>query len=328
MRFALTLVASIALVACGGSGSDDPDYGPPVGPGALTRSNYVPVAQAALTTNAYLLDATHLFMGVEVSDSAVLVKFAQDRLGQFLRRAAAPVQAVGVVEVMEERCDDGGKVVVEYTDANNNGRDDRGDFVIFKPYNCAYGGSVLNGQVKLTLEGTSGNPGAYPYSMSATALYSDLSATAAGVTTRGNGSMTFSVSEQSAVSQDLSLYASFFSLTTVTGTSRTSQTLKSYEVTLNVRPHNVLQQAYISSINGTLMDTAFGSPSLTVKTMQPFVRLSNQPYADQGEILIMDSTRARVRAKVISPTTVAIELDEDGDGRYETGVNKLWREML
>ena len=42
----------------------------------------------------------------------------------------------------------------------------------------------------------------------------------------------------------------------------------------------------------------------------------------------MDSTRARVRAKVISPTTVAIELDEDGDGRYETGVNKLWREML
>ena len=337
MRFVLTLAASVALAACGGGSGDDygHDYDHDRGPSqgtqsTLTRANYVPVAQTALTTNAYLLDVPSMFLGAEVSDSAVLVKFIQSRVAQFPRPAAAVAQAVavGVVTVEEELCGQSGKVQMEYNDANNNGFDDRGDSVVIKAYNCAFGGAVLNGQVKLMLNSTSGNPDTYPYSMSATAVATDLSATAAGVTTKGSGSMDFRVSEQSAVSQDINLYASSFSITTVSGTTTTSQTLKGYEVSLNVRPYSPQQQLYTSSVNGTLIDSAFAYQAFNIKTTRPFTRLSNQRYADQGEITITDSFRGTVRAKVLSTTTVGIDLDEDGNGSYETGVNKLWSEML
>lgn len=323
MRLALTLVASIALVACGGGGGSD---SPSEAQGSLTRSNYVSVSQSVLAANAYLLGASSLFIGSDVRGAAALGALTSAQLPADM---PPPTDTVADAPVITEKiCGDGGKVVMEYTDVNKNRRTDRGDVLNFRAYNCVYGNAVLNGQVKLTLDSLSGTPDTYPNTTSATAVYTNLSVTAASVTTIGNGSMTYNLSKQSVVSQDLSLYASTFSLTTIAGTTTTSQTLKNYDVSLNMRPRNVSQQAYISSINGTFIDSAFGSQSLTVKTMQPFVRLSNQPYADQGETTMTDGTRAKARAKVISATSVAIDLDEDGNGSYEIGVNKLWKEML
>lgn len=326
MRFALTLVASLALVACGGSGSDSPSSGS----GSLTKSNYVQVAEAVLATNAYLLDASSLFLGSDVRGAAGLELPASARLTKLMVAPTLPPfdGPSDVPEITEEACDDGGKIVIEYVDTNKNGHIDRGDVTYLKAYNCVYGDSVLNGQIKLTLDSQSGNPDTYPNAMSATAVYTNLSSTAGGVTTIGNGSMTYSQSEQSATSQDLSLFAASFSLTTITGTTTSSQTLKNYDVSLNARPRNGWQQSYISNINGTLTDSSLVSQSLTIKTTQPFVRLSDEAYADQGEVLVIDSSRAKVRAKVINATSVAIDLDEDGNGSYELGVNKLWKEIL
>ena len=342
MRFVLTLAASVALAACGGSGNDDDrDQGSSSGAqDTLTKANYVPVAQATLATNAYLLDTSRLFLGGGVRGAA-LEQFTQLRASQLtlgpldphsivdarLPEYVPPPAPLGLPEMSEERCDDGGHVVMEYTDANKNRRSDRGDFVVFSAKNCVFGGSVLNGQVTLTLESVSGQTNIYPNSLIATAVYNNLSSTAAGVTTIGNGSMTFSASEQGAVSQDAKLHAQTFSVTRVSGATATTQDLKNYDVTLNVRPHP-LYQVYVSSANGTLTDSTFVYQPLTVKTTQPFVRLGNQRYADQGEILITDGFRGKVRARVTSATAVAIDLDEDGNGSYETGVNKLWSDIL
>ena len=331
MRSVLTLMAASALlVACGG-GSDNNDFdnAPPGTPtGFLTQSNYVPVAQTVLSTNAYLLNAASISIGAEVSDPAVLVKFGQDQLHKLLRRgAAAPVQALGVIETDEERCSGGGKVVFQYNDANNNGREDRGDSFTINAQNCSQNGTVLNGQMKLTLDSVEGDTDSDRYQLSATAVYTNLAATSAGTRVTGNGTMGFSFATQGDDFQDVIARASSFSFTTVSGSQTSNQTMKDYEVSLRTRPSGS-QQVYTSSINGTIIDSAFASQSFTVKTTQPFVRLSSQRYADRGEVLVIDSKNAKMRATVTSATTLTIGLDADGNGSYETGVNKLWSDIL
>lgn len=341
MRFILTLVASLALVACGGSGSDDnansngggntdtsTNPGNPGNPGPLTSANYVAAAQAVLATNAYLLDAGSMFLGVETSDSNVLLKFGQDRINKLSYRAAAPAQAVGVVEVDEEICENSnGKTVVEYNDANNNGIEDKGDSITYNMQSCAFAGAILNGQAKLLIDNTTGDIDSYPHTISATVIYNNLGATVAGVTTTGNGSASFSVKMPNEYLQEITLRAPSFTVTTVADGKTSSQTMKNYDVSLTIRESGN-QIIYTSSLNGTLLDSNFGTQFLTVKTTQPLVRMSNQPYAQQGEILITDNTKAKVRAKVANATTVSIELDEDGNGTYETSVNKLWSDLL
>lgn len=354
MRFMLTLVAASALlVACGGSDDNDvqdpqtppstnpstpTNPGTPANPGTpgnpaglqgpLSSANYVPVAQAALVSNNYLLNASNMFVGAEVSDSNVLVKFTQNQIRQLPRRMAAPVQAVGAVEIDEERCDNGGKIIYEINDVNNNGRDDRGDYALLKAQNCAMGSVVFNGQVRLTLDNVNGDTESFPFSVTATALYSDLSATVAGVTVIGNGSMRYTESSQSEYSHDVRLNASSFSLRTVVDGVSFEQTLQNYDLSVTERPLNSGGQVYTSSVNGTMINSAFGPQLFTVKTTQPFVRLSSDAYASQGELLVTDKTPAKVRARVANATTVAIELDADGNGSYETSVNKPWSEML
>ena len=321
------------LVACGGSDNDDLKDGsgadPDTSTGVLTTANYVPVAQAALTTNAYLLDAASISIGAQVSNSNMLVEFGQDQLRKLSRRVAAtPVQALGAVETDEEKCSGGGKVVFQYNDANNNGREDRGDYFVVNAQNCSDQGMVLNGQLKLTLDAaTEGDLDSDRYKMSATAVYTNLTATAAGTSVTGNGSMGFIFEAQGYNAQEVTARASSFTVTTVSGGQTSSQTLKNYEVSLRTRPSGN-QQVSTSSVNGTFTDSAFASQPLTVKTTQPFVRLSNDRYANQGEIMVMDGKNAKVRATVTSATTLSIGLDADGNGSYETNVNKLWSDML
>lgn len=351
MRFVLTLVAASALlVACGG-GSDNNDEqvqqppapvnpGTPPAPvnpgtptipdglqGPLSSANFVPVAQASLASNDYLLNASSFFSGAEVADTSAVVKFAQKQVRQFARRSPAPVQAVGVVEINEEACTHGGKIVFEDNDANNNGIADRGDSATITAYNCSEYGAVLNGRIQLVLQGSSGNPESYPYSIAASATYVNFSATAAGMTMTGNGTMAFNERWLSESAYDISTNAPSFVLTTVVDGTQLSQTLKNYAISLTARPSGNLQ-LYTSSVDGTLVNSVFGAQSFTVKTVQPFVRRSDERYAHQGELRITDHTRAQVRARVANATTVTIDLDADGNGSYETGVNRLWSEML
>lgn len=341
MRFVLTLVAASALlVACGGSDDNDEQVQQPPAPvnpgtptipdglqGPLSSANFVPVAQASLASNDYLLNASSFFSGAEVAESSALVQFAQQQVRQFARRSPAPAQAVGVVQIDEEACSKGGKIVFEDNDANNNGIADRGDSAIITAYNCSEYGAVLNGRIQLALQSSSGDPEGFPYSISASATYVNFSATAAGMTMTGNGTMAFSERWQSESAYDISSSIPSFVLTTVVDGKSLTQTLKNYAISLTARPSGNLQ-LYTSSVDGTLVNSVFGPQSFTVKTVQPFVRLSSERYARQGELRITDNTRAQVRAKVANASTVTIDLDANGDGNYETGVNRLWSDML
>jgi len=332
MRFVLTLVAvSVGLVACGGS---DDNEGSGTGPNpsamqaTLTSTNYVAVAQEALSSNAYLLDASSFVTGAQVSDPQVFVRFGQDQLtkvsGWF---AKAPVQAVGAVYKETEQCDGGGTLAIEVNDRNNNEQVDAGDSLSLTANSCRVDGEVLNGQLGFTFNRLSGNLESYPYELSATMRFTNLSAQSASARVVGNGSLTLDVKATSYSTQTTKLSTSSFSSATTYNGSTYNQSLQNYETNLQTSPAGN-SIAWTSSVNGTLTSSSFDSKSVRIATTTPFVRLDSQAYPATGAALITGAAGAKIRVTAASATTLTIDLDADGNGSYETSVNKLWSEML
>lgn len=334
MRFVLTLVAaSVGLVACGGGGDGDGNgssNGPtPVAVQAtLTPENYVPVAQEALSSNIYLLDASSLVTGAQVSDPNVLVRFGQDQLAKvpswFASEAA---QAVGASQSSTQPCDGGGTLTVVENDLNGNQQVDPGDSVSLTANNCSFDGAVLNGQLSLTVNSLSGSFDNYPYTLSATLRFTSLTAQSGSDSVVGNGSLRLDLQANNYNAKTTKLSTKSFSLSSTYGVKTYSQTLQDYETNLQMAPAGSVT-TWTSSANGTLTSSAFGSKSVRIETPTPFVRSGSQFYPSSGSALITGAAGAKVRVTAVNATTVTIDLDADGNGSYETTVTKLWSEML
>lgn len=333
MRFALTLVAaSVALVACGGSDGDGdgPSNGsaPVAAQATLTSANYVAVAQEALSSNAYLLDTSSLVVGTQVNDPKVLVRFAQDQLtkvpGWFANTLA---QAVGATQSFTEPCEGGGTLTIVENDRNGNQEADPGDSLSLTANNCSFEGALLNGQLSMTVNSVSGNLDKYPYALSATLKFTNLTAQLASDRIVGNGSLTLDLQASNYNAQTTKMSTSDFSLSSTYGGMSSTQTLQDYETNLKASPAGGSTN-WTSSANGTLTSSAFESKSVRIATPVPFVRSGSQLYPGNGSALITGAADAKVRVTAINATTVTIDLDADGNGSYETTVNKLWSEML
>lgn len=330
MRFTLTLIAaSTALVACGGGGGSSPASPPSVATQAtLTPANYVAVAQEALSSNAYLLDATSLVVGAQVSDPSVLVRFSQDQLSKVPRWFAnAPVQAVGATQTFTEPCAGGGTLTLVENDLNGNQQVDPGDSVSLTANNCSFEGVLLNGQLSLTLNSVTGNLDGYPYTLSATFNFQNLAAQSTTERVVGNGSMSMNINARSGFDQTIALGIASFAITSTYGGATYNQTLKDYDTSLILSPSGS-SATWTSSVRGTLISSAFDSKSVYIETPVAFVRSGTQSYPASGNAIITGAAGAKIRVTATSASTVTIDLDADGNGSYETTVNKFWNEIL
>lgn len=332
MRSTLTLIAvSAGLVACGGGGDGDaPSNGPtPVAAQAtLTSANYVAVTQEALSSNAYLLDATSMVIGAQVSDPAVVVRFGKSQLakipGWFTN---APLQAVGATQSSTQPCAGGGTLTIVENDRNGNQEVDPGDSVSVTANNCSFEGALLNGQLSLTVNSVSGNLDGYPYALSAALQFTNLTAQSASDRVVGNGSISLDLQASNYNAQTTKMSTSRFSLASTYGGISSNQTLQDYETNLKVSPAGSSTN-WASSVNGILTSSAFESKSVRIETPVPFVRSGSQLYPSSGSALITGAAGAKVRVTAVNATTVQIELDADGNGSYETTVTKRWSEVL
>lgn len=144
MRFVVFWVATSALLAACGGSDDNPAGGIP-GSGDPVKSylapaNYVSVAQKVLQTHAYVLNTTDLVLGIYTADPEAQAQLLHQPLRRFSHLPATVFdeQAVGVVQVQEQPCFGGGKQVLDYNDANNNGVEDAGDSVSLSAQACSW----------------------------------------------------------------------------------------------------------------------------------------------------------------------------------------------
>ena len=331
MRFVLPLVAASALlVACGGGSDSTPAGSSPLAAtqATLTSANYVAVAQETLSSSAYLADATGLVTGAQVSDSETLIRFGQGQLPKLPRWLAdAPVQAVGAVQSQTENCEGGGTLTISVNDANGNLREDAGDSATLTANNCSFEGAFLNGQLVLTLNSVTGNPDYFPYSLSVTLGFNNLTAQSSSLRTVGNGSVALSINARATNNQSLVLRASSLSLSSTYGATTYNKTLTGYETSVELIP---AASGFTSttSVNGALSSSAFESKSISIATLTPFVRTNAQTYPSSGQLVITGAAGGKVRVTGTSATTMLIELDADANGSYENSTSKRWSEML
>lgn len=333
MRFALTLVSSALLVACGGGSDGSTSAGSPApAPVAtlvtLTSANYVAVAQESLSSSAYVANATDLVTGAQVSDSEALIRFGQSQVAKLSHWLAdAPVQAVGAVQSQTENCAGGGTLTISANDTNGNGQVDAGDSASLTASNCAFEGQLLNGQLVLTINSVTGNPDHFPYSMSVTLGFNNLAAQSSSLRTVGNGSVALSINARAANNQSLGLRTSSLSLSSTYGGTTYSKTLTSYTNSVELIPAGTGFTS-TTSVSGMLSSSAFESKSIDFATPTSFVRASAQTYPSSGQLVITGAAGGKVRITATSATTVLIELDADANGSYETSTSKLWSDML
>lgn len=331
MRYVLSLVvASTMLVACGG-GSDSAPAATPT-PAAtqatLTSANYVAVAQETLSTSAYLTTATNLATGAQVSDSDVLTRFGQDQLPKLSRWfSSAPAQAVGAVQSQTEACAGGGTLTISENDANGNLKPDAGDSVTLTALNCVFEGQSLNGQLALTVNGITGEPGYFPYSLSVSLRFTDLAAKSSTALSVGNGNLVLDLSARAANDQSLALSTSSFAVATTYNNASYGKALTNYKTSIVMRPAGIGATS-TTAVSGTLSSTAFESKSIDIATPVSFVRAGTQAYPASGQLIITGAAGGKVRITATSATTLTIDLDADGNGSYELSTSKLWSEML
>ena len=67
---------------------------------------------------------------------------------------------------------------------------------------------------------------------------------------------------------------------------------------------------------------------MAIETPTPFARPANQSYPAIGQAVMSGAAGSRVRVTALNAATVKIELDADGNGVYETAVDKPWSDIL
>ena len=334
MRFSLTsIAASTILVACGGGGGGGDSPGAPPAPSiaalaTITPANYVAVAQESLSSNAFLLDATSLVVGAQVSDSSSLIRFGQSQLSKTPGRIAnASVQAVGATQTFTEQCAGGGTLTVVENDRNGNQQADAGDSVVLTANNCSFDGEVLNGELSVILNSTTGNLDGYPYTLSGTLSYKNLTAQSSTTRVVANGSMTMNIDARGDFNQSVALAIDSFAVSSTYAGVTSSQTLTKYDTSLKVSPVGS-GATWTSSVRGTLTSSTIDSKAVSIDTPVAFVRSSSQAYPASGQAIILGAAGSKVRVTATSATNVTIDLDADGNGTYETTVTKRWNEIL
>lgn len=337
MRLALTMVATtVALLACGGGGGGGADTTNPAtraNPSAgslatLTSTNYVSVAQEALSTSSLLLDAGGLVLGAQVNDPGALVRFAQQHLLQLPQRTMNPAAAVGAIQTFTQPCEGGGSITETDDDRNENGEADAGDSLTLTANNCSFAGQVLNGELQITLTSVTGNPGeTFPWSVSGNISFRNFAAQERANRYTANGNMGLALSARNSSNQDIVLSTASFALTSSYNGAVSSQTLTDYSTSLRVRSTGSGLSS-VSSVQGTLTSSALESRAVNIQTPTPFSRMTTDPNPSSGEAVITGANGSKVKIQANNATSVTISLDADGNGTYETSVTKTWSELL
>lgn len=260
----------------------------------------------------------------QVSDPDVLIRFGQAQASKLPNWLAdAPTLVTGATQTQTDACPGGGTLTVTVNDANGNNQADAGDSVSLTASNCVFEGRVFNGGLLLTINSLTGNLDIPPYSASITLAFTNLSAKSSSATTTGNGSLTLSVSAQTAYDQSFSLNTPSFAASSTYGGATYSRTLTNYTASVVL---NSLSSS--TEVNGTLASSAFESKSVTIATSGAFVRSLSQAYPVSGQATATGANGGKVRLTVIDNTSVKIELDADANGSFETSVTKLWSELV
>ena len=175
------------------------------------------------------------------------------------------------------------------------------------------------------------------YDASVTAKSAQFMSEINGVTTASNGSFDMTLSSKVVLNSagfNQSLTDLKINIASMTYNITSAGSTKVYEYK-NYVLHNTTQNNQVSqSINGSINIPTLGSNTATIKTLKNFVSpvantvSSSLPYPTDGIALVTFKQGGTIRATANGTSSALVELDQDGDGKFETSKQVPWSDIL
>ncbi|MBB5203124.1 hypothetical protein HNQ51_000417 [Inhella inkyongensis] len=306
-----SLLIALGLSACGGGG-DGSSNAPAPSATRLSASNYEDVSRAAAMAYQLSLSTN------SITGGGLQMATAQAAV-EPLRKALRVQARASNTQVLP--CSGGGRMVVTFNDANNNGLSDAGDSAVVEAQACKEDGTTTNGRVQVSMGSTSGSPSFGNYSASFEASYSDFTVQEAnGDRVRIHGRMLLSLN-QSGSTANWSMQAQNWELSA-------SYQGKTQSLLLNTRTEaQKVSNELRVVLGGNLSSSLVQGQTLTLSTPQTLLTVGTDDYPRSGQIVVRGSAGGTLRLSAISNTQVRLELDANDDGQFEINQVKNWSEL-
>ncbi|KQV87541.1 hypothetical protein ASC91_18200 [Pelomonas sp. Root1237] len=325
------LAGMLGLAACGGGGGTAGVPNLPAPPDssllAVSASNYEAIGQATVSSAFYLGNTGGTLTGTQVGGEAGLLRRAIVVARRTVLEARVqPALPMGIELRQTISCSQGGNVVLNISDANNNGNVDVGDAITLDAQACKEDGSVMQGRIGLGLQVLTGVFDSNSYSATLAMTLTAFSATRGTDTVQGDGTLNLTLSQTPAGVSELSLSTPRLVLSGRLSGQAFSTTLIDAQLTLRVEPLGGGQKSSFSYAGG-LASSRFGDKQVLITTRLPLVATGNDAYPSSGQWVIKGSDNSTLRITPVSSTQARLELDTQGDGINETQVLKTWAEL-
>ena len=306
-RNSIVLTAILAsFAACGGSGGGSDNPQTPQGTARIDATNAESVAAAALDASSGLITTTgsgNLFAATVAPDPGFdLGAFLAD---SFLRVAPGNGGVLAATLVSSSSCGTG-SMETWLDDRDGDGSFSSGDSMEFRFLNCGDGGYTINGSMFFEAVVFSGNQAGDNFSVSMTVRFANLTATGPGGTVTYDGTISSSVTYQNGV------FTYSYSISGNFGGLRAGSTVR----------------RSIGQNGEELVDGdgafAFGDQTLSFDTTTPFATRPGASTAYAGACVVGGSGGSGLIITALDEQNLRIEVDQDGDGVFETVINTTW----
>ncbi|WP_310386707.1 hypothetical protein [Roseateles sp.] len=323
-----SVLAVAALSACGGGGSSEPTPVPPAPEKALalTASNYQAAAQQAVTAGNYLMTSGDLLSGAQASAAPSAMQAAVQQFPGLLKQFKRPALVAGAVINESEPCSGGGKIDITTNDINNNGQADEGDSGVMVFSACKEDGVVTAGRMEIKLLKLIGVFDSSSFSAVFTMKLDNFSVTTPIGSTTGQGELKLSIGATSPKDSSIVVEAASFSSNGRLGTVDYQQTMSDFAIT-SVSFQDKSQVFQGAGLRGTLSGSALEGKTIGIETPISLLIPAALDHPTAGKVVIKGAANSVVQMTVQPNGRVLIELDADGNGSFETSVNKAWSEL-
>ena len=326
--FLLALASTLALSACGG-GSDGGSSA-----GTLQTSTLSPITAASsnrVASNAYSASAsisgassslTDVLTGVSIGGAKVSTVSPVLGLVKHVLGQGAPGLLTGVS--YSESCSGGGTVSVS-ANLSNPQTISNGDSMTMTATNCVEVGSTLNGAMSITFSNISGDlVNSSTWAATFDARFDGFSVSSGTETDTLNGDMKIAFTQQSAISNSLTLSGKFLQMKEQqAGATVATRTLSDYSLTGSTFGSTVTSAASFAISGNT---SALGQFAYVVKTTQPFVSYSSAMPATGS--LIVSGAGSSVTLTALGANGVRLDYSAKGDGVITQTTILGWGELL
>ncbi len=349
------LIAALLVAGCGGSAGGSSDSTPARASVAITAANQDAVASAAL--NAALGGGSASFavpLGTVDRSTAAAEGGATPGVGADLRvrlielavgSAFAPLQQGSAIKTAmaarpqavltrTEACAAGGSITVTLNDADNNQAASAGDSASVALSQCRPSTTEqVSGAINFTY--TTVSVTSTGTSVAATLSFSELRAQTPDGNYSINGAVTLAATRQGSVTNaQLVVAAGGLALAATTPTYSESLTLGG-ALTLAVTADNAAVPpgggaAGLTTvqISGAVSSNRLAGGTIVITTPVPVKAYESDPYPREGQIVVTGTANSKLRLTAVSTTILRIELDANGDGTFESSVDRPWGDVI